>query len=135
MGRVSVNFLKNERGRERGRACIRHNFLCRNIVLLIRSLIFLKMERTKMARKRRFIQAGFCYHVMLRGNGGQDIFKDDADRTRFCLLLQYAKEKHQFNIHGFCLMRNHVHFIISTSQLKPNFRNAFVSFSVCTAFQ
>jgi putative transposase len=65
-----------------------------------------------MARKRRFIQAGFCYHVMLRGNGGQDIFKDDADRTRFCLLLQYAKEKHQFNIHGFCLMSNHVHFII-----------------------
>ena len=65
-----------------------------------------------MARKRRFIQAGFCYHVMLRGNGGQDIFKDDADRTRFCLLLQYAKEKHQFNVHGFCLMSNHVHFII-----------------------
>jgi len=65
-----------------------------------------------MARKRRQIQAGYCYHVMLRGNGGQDIFKDDADRTRFCLLLQYASEKHKLNIHGFCLMGNHVHIVI-----------------------
>lgn len=65
-----------------------------------------------MARKRRCIQAGLCYHVMLRGNGGQEIFKDNADRTRFCLLIQYAGEKHQLNIHGFCLMGNHVHFII-----------------------
>lgn len=65
-----------------------------------------------MARKRRRIQAGFCYHAMLRGNGGECIFKDDADRIRFCQLLQYASEKHQLNIHGFCLMGNHVHFII-----------------------
>lgn len=65
-----------------------------------------------MARKRRCIQAGFCYHVMLRGNGGQDVFKDNEDRVRFCILLQYASEKHQLNIHGFCLMKNHVHIII-----------------------
>ena len=65
-----------------------------------------------MARKRRHIQAGFCYHVMLRGNGGQDIFKDNADRSRFCQLFQYASEKHQLNIHGFCLMGNHVHLVI-----------------------
>jgi len=49
---------------------------------------------------------------MLRGNGGQDIFRDDADLARFCVLLQYASEKHQLNIHGFCLMENHVHFVI-----------------------
>ena len=65
-----------------------------------------------MARKRRLIQEGLCYHVMLRGNGGQDIFKDDHDRVRFCLLLQYASEKHQLNVHGFCLMRNHVHLVV-----------------------
>ena len=56
---------------------------------------------------------------MLRGNGGQDIFKDNADRARFCLLLQYASEKHQLDLHGFCLMGNHVHLVIqpSTSDL------------------
>jgi len=49
---------------------------------------------------------------MLRGNGGQEILKDDGDRAKFCLLLQYACEKHQLNVHGFCFMRNHVHLII-----------------------
>jgi putative transposase len=49
---------------------------------------------------------------MLRGNGGQDIFIDNAGRARFCLLLQYACEKHQLNTHGFCLMGNHVHLIM-----------------------
>lgn len=71
-----------------------------------------------MARKRRFIQSGFCYHVMLRGNGGQDIFTDTSDCVRFCLLLQYASEKHQLNIHSFCLMKNHVHFVVQPCTAK-----------------
>lgn len=65
-----------------------------------------------MARKKRFIRAGFCYHVLLRGNAGQDIFLDNVDRARFCLLIQYASEKHKLICHGFCLMNNHVHLLI-----------------------
>jgi len=65
-----------------------------------------------MPRKRRTIRAGFCYHVMIRGNGGRDIFRDDPDRVRFCLFLQYAIEKHKLKVHGFCLMNNHVHLLI-----------------------
>ncbi len=49
---------------------------------------------------------------MLRGNGGQDIYKDREDYVRFCLLLQYATEKHKLHILGFCLMGNHFHLII-----------------------
>ena len=33
-----------------------------------------------MARKPRLHIPGGLYHVMLRGNGGQDIFIDDEDR-------------------------------------------------------
>ena len=65
-----------------------------------------------MPRKRRIVREGFCYHIMLRGNGGQNIFKDDADRVRFCLLLQYAVEKHKLKVHGFCFMDNHVHLLM-----------------------
>lgn len=65
-----------------------------------------------MPRKRRTVRKGFCYHIMLRGNGGQDIFRDQADRVRFCLLLQYSAEKHRLKVHGFCLMNNHVHLLI-----------------------
>ena len=49
---------------------------------------------------------------MLRGVGGQNIFSETAERVRFCLLLQAASEKHDFKIHAFCLMDNHVHLIL-----------------------
>jgi len=35
-----------------------------------------------MARKPRIHISGGCYHVMLRGNGGQDIFFSTEDRYR-----------------------------------------------------
>ena len=40
-----------------------------------------------MARKPRLHVPGGVYHVMLRGNGGQDIFFAKADRRRFLDLL------------------------------------------------
>lgn len=36
-----------------------------------------------MARKPRIHYPAALYHVMLRGNGGADIFFDDDDRYRF----------------------------------------------------
>lgn len=65
-----------------------------------------------MARKPRVHFPGALYHVMLRGNGGQDIFFEDADRYRFYLLLQEGVERYGHRIHAFCLMSNHVHLAI-----------------------
>ncbi|MCE5294490.1 MAG: transposase [Chlamydiales bacterium] len=65
-----------------------------------------------MARKKRLILPGYCYHVMARGVGGRNIFEDDYDRARFCLMMQYASESSGFSIHGFCLMKNHVHLLL-----------------------
>jgi REP element-mobilizing transposase RayT len=53
---------------------------------------------------------------MLRGIAGQNIFIDDHDIIRLCLILQAAVEKHQFLIHAFCFMNNHLHFIIEPKQ-------------------
>jgi len=61
-----------------------------------------------MARKPRLHYAGALYHVMVRGNGGQDIFADDEDRCRFYLFLQEGVEKFGHRVHAFCLMKNHV---------------------------
>jgi hypothetical protein len=44
-------------------------------------------------RKPRIHYPGAVDHVMLRGNGGQDIFFDPADRTRFLLALQQGLEE------------------------------------------
>lgn len=65
-----------------------------------------------LARKKRIIHKECDYHIMLQGVGGQTIFEDDEDRSRFCLLLQYASQLSRFSIHGFCLMNNHVHLLL-----------------------
>jgi len=54
-----------------------------------------------MARKPRLHYEGVLYHVMVRGNGGQDIFADDEDRYRFYLFLQEGVEKYRHRIHAF----------------------------------
>lgn len=70
-----------------------------------------------MPRRRRIIQPGYPYHVILRGNGGQSIFREEGDLVRFCLLMQYASERHDILIHGFCLMGNHVHLLLEPTTI------------------
>ncbi len=68
-----------------------------------------------MARKQRIRIPGGLYHVMLRGNGGDNIFFDDEDRLHFYLLLQEGVARFGHRIHGFCLMNNHVHLAIQVA--------------------
>ena len=58
-----------------------------------------------MARKPRIHYPGAVYHVILRGNAGDQIFFED--RYRLYLILQHAVEKFDCRIHGFCFMTNH----------------------------
>lgn len=65
-----------------------------------------------MARKVRRHQTSAFYHIILRGNNGQNIFFSDADRFKFCILIQQGLERFPHFMHGFCLMRNHVHLVL-----------------------
>jgi REP-associated tyrosine transposase len=65
-----------------------------------------------MPRKPRLHFPGAVYHVILRGNHGQDIFIDAADRCRFYLLLQEGTERFGSRVHAFCLMTNHLHLAV-----------------------
>ena len=58
-----------------------------------------------MARKPRVHYPEALYHVILRGNGGQTIFFDDKDRTRFYFLLREGMERFGNRIHAFCFMK------------------------------
>ena len=68
-----------------------------------------------MARKPRLHIPGGMYHVLLRGNGGDDIFFHEEDRTKFFLLLQEGIERYSYRLHAFCLMTNHIHLVIQVS--------------------
>ena len=65
-----------------------------------------------MARYPRIHIPGGVYHVMLRGNGGQEIFLDPGDGTRFLELLAEGTARFGFLCHGYCLMPNHVHLVL-----------------------
>lgn len=70
-----------------------------------------------MARQPRIHIDGGYYHVMLRGNGGAEIFSSDADRYHFFMLLQEGVERFKHRIHAFCLMGNHVHLVIQVGNI------------------
>ncbi len=70
-----------------------------------------------MARKPRIHYPGAVYHVILRGNGKQDIFFEEEDRCRFYLLLQEGIERYRHQVHAFCLMTNHVHLVVQVADI------------------
>ncbi len=70
-----------------------------------------------MARKPRIHYPGACYHVILRGNAGQNIFSKKQDRNRFLHLLQEGTERYRHRIHAYCLMTNHVHLAVQVAEI------------------
>ena len=71
-----------------------------------------------MPRQLRVEYLGAIYHVMNRGDRREAIFKDDEDRHRFLATLSEACQKTEWQVHAYCLMRNHFHLVIETPQ--PN---------------
>jgi putative transposase len=69
-----------------------------------------------MARKLRVEYPGAIYHVMNRGDRREPIFREDSDREMFLETLGEACAKTGWQVHGYCLMRNHFHLVMETPQ-------------------
>ena len=65
-----------------------------------------------MPRAPRVIAESGFYHVILRGNGRQLIFEDNADRRVFLDLLARRAADAGISILAWCLMENHVHLVL-----------------------
>ena len=61
-------------------------------------------------RKKSYTQV---YHVIIRGINKQAIFLDKQDYKKFVKEIERVKEKYQFEIYSYALMKNHVHFVIN----------------------
>ena len=87
-----------------------------------------------MARPLRVEYPGAFYHVMHRGNAGEDIFKSKRDREIFLEYFAKAVERFGIKIHTYCLMTNHYHMLIETPQ--PNLSQAikWINVSYATYF-
>lgn len=69
-----------------------------------------------MARPLRVEYPGAYYHVINRGNAGENIFHSTRDREKFLEYLEKAVERFSIIIHTYCLMTNHYHLLIETAQ-------------------
>ena len=67
-----------------------------------------------MARKLRLQYEGAIYHVINRGDHREDIFRGDKDRHMFLDTLGRAVLKTGWQVHAWCLMRNHFHLVAET---------------------
>jgi len=63
-------------------------------------------------RKNRRLLEGAEYHVTARINRGEMIFLNREDRELFIEILKRTKKKFNFSLKNFCIMGNHVHFLI-----------------------
>jgi len=69
-----------------------------------------------MARPLRVEYPGAFYHVMNRGNAGEDVFITRRDREKFLEYLETASSRFSLRIHTYCLMSNHYHLLVETPE-------------------
>ncbi len=79
-----------------------------------------------MARRLRIQYPDAIYHVMARGNGRQDIVRDDTDRDRLRDDLGRAALRCSWCIYAFVILSNHFHMVLKTPQ--PNLARGMQAF-------
>jgi putative transposase len=65
-----------------------------------------------MPRTARIVIPDLPYHITQRGNYRQDIFQDNEDRLSYLSWINDYSKKYKLSIFAYCLMDNHVHFIV-----------------------
>ena len=65
-----------------------------------------------MPRQARIVLSGYLHHVTQRGNYRQNIFFEDQDRVVYLKYFNENAQKYGVQVYAFCLMDNHVQFIV-----------------------
>ena len=69
-----------------------------------------------MARRPRLFAAGVLYHVIVRGNQRQKTFTAESDYQAYIERLARYRKKYDYVLHAYCLMPNHVHLLVESSE-------------------
>ncbi len=63
-------------------------------------------------RRTRTLATDATYHVTMRTNGKKHTLLDPKTKELYLQTLNRAKKKYNFTIYNFCIMNNHVHFLL-----------------------
>jgi len=75
-----------------------------------------------MPRQARIVFPGYLHHVTQRGNYQQKVFQEDQDCAVYLRYINKYSKKYAVDIFAYCLMHNHVHFIV-----RPNNKESLAS--------
>jgi hypothetical protein len=70
-----------------------------------------------MTRPKKQHRPGGIHYVVLFGNGGQEIFQDDADKQYFVELLAVARARCNAEIFAFCLTRRDARLVVRVTDV------------------
>jgi len=70
-----------------------------------------------MARPKRINIPHCLYHVFSRTNSGDIAFQDIKDQDRFFYYLEKYTRLFSFRVHAFCLLPNHFHLLLESTDL------------------
>jgi putative transposase len=74
----------------------------------------LQCDALPMPRELRIQHPVAIYHILNRGDQRDDIYLDDEDRSQFLGTLEECCRKTDWEVHAYCLMRNHFHLVVET---------------------
>ncbi len=69
-----------------------------------------------MPRKPRIFSPTGIYHIILRSINQHIIFEEDEDYQKLLYILSDCKKKYDIDICAYCLMDNHIHLLIHSSE-------------------
>jgi putative transposase len=72
--------------------------------------------KKKVARPLRLQFAGALYHVTSRGDGRDDIYFCEADRSAWLAVLEQVCQRFNWRVHAWCQMTNHYHLLLETPE-------------------
>jgi len=88
-----------------------------------------RKENVYLPRISRRKSCTQTYHIMLRGINKEDIFLDTFDNMKFLKILKITKDKYNFELYGYCLMKNHIHLIINHKEISLIMKSIAVSYA------
>jgi REP element-mobilizing transposase RayT len=88
-----------------------------------------------MARPLRIHLTGGFYHVTLRGNHQELIFRTVSDRALLNSIVARALLRYQAKLHAFCWMSNHLHFLVEVGELPLGMVVRDIASNYARAFQ
>ncbi len=68
-----------------------------------------------MPRKPRLHSSAGIYHIILRSVNQHIIFEEESDYQKFLYILSDCKTKYDIDIFAYCLMDNHVHLLLHST--------------------